>query len=545
MNFEKNNLLKAFSFILVLGLFLIPNFSFAKENNSVCAVYITGIGCSNCAVTDPVILSDFTAKYPEFILVEYEIYQNKKSNLSISDQYFANYLLGKRSGIPFLVFGDGETTSGRFEILKTEEKIKDLAVRNVGNNFPLMNGEFLDFDDLDLNSLPGEPTIFSKERALIFNGGGEDNKILHKLLMAENINDVLKEIEFREAELSSIEISDGELKFDRAVELNGWILKWKDKNSAAELKGNYSNLFWILPFTLSFILGLVFFLFRKKFSIQSAGKKKVFILVITIFLIIGLFFLAKCAPVEFIKEAGGVLPLPLFTFLIALVDGFNPCNLFVLTLLLGFLISVSHERKKIYLIGYTFIAVVFVIYFVFMVFWLNIFQFIGFITPLRILIAVIAIVAGIINCKELFAFRKGITLMIQDKYKGILARKVENMKNVIKKGSIPILISSSVALSAFASLVELPCTAGFPIIYTGILTGKILESSLLYYFWLFCYNVIYVMPLIIIVGIFGLTFKKKQINQKQMEIIKFIGGAIMILLGIILLINPELVIPIT
>ena len=52
---------------------------------------------------------------------------------------------------------------------------------------------------------------------------------------------------------------------------------------------------------------------------------------------------------------------------------------------------------------------------------------------------------------------------------------------------------------------------------------------------------IYVIPLAVIIAIFGYTFKAKQISKKQMQIIKFIGGLIMILLGIILLINPSLI----
>ncbi|MBW2965976.1 hypothetical protein KY342_02625, partial [Candidatus Woesearchaeota archaeon] len=207
----------------------------------------------------------------------------------------------------------------------------------------------------------------------------------------------------------------------------------------------------------------------------------------------------------------------------------------------GLLISASHSRKKIYAIGYTFIFVVFVIYFLFMAAWLNIFKYIGFITPLRIAIASIALIAGAINCKELFAFRKGITLMIQEQHKGPLLKRIEHMKEIILNGSMPALILASISLAAFASLVELPCTAGFPIIYTGILTGKILASSLSYYLYLVFYNFIYVVPLIVIITIFGYTFKGKQITQRQMQIIKFIGGLIMILLGLILLINPSLI----
>jgi len=256
--------------------------------------------------------------------------------------------------------------------------------------------------------------------------------------------------------------------------------------------------------------------------------------------IVVFFFLTKMASSGFLKELGLVLPLPLFTFIIALIDGFNPCNLFVLTLLLGLLVSASHSRKRIYLVGYTFVLVVFVVYFFFMAAWLNIFKFIGFVDPLRIGIAVLALVAGLINCKEFFWFRKGVTLMIQEKHKGPLLRMIDRMKEKIMYASLSALIFSSIALAAFSSLIELPCTAGFPIIYSGVLAGKYMTYSFGSYAYLLLYNLVYVLPLAVVIGIMGYTFQGRQISKKQMQIIKLIGGLIMIALGIILLVNPGL-----
>ncbi len=184
---------------------------------------------------------------------------------------------------------------------------------------------------------------------------------------------------------------------------------------------------------------------------------------------------------------------------------------------------------------------IFVVYFLFMAAWLNIFKYVSFINPLRIGIAILAIGAGLINCKELLFFKKGISLTIPDEQRGPLMKKVYAMKSIIQKGSFPVLISSSLALATLASLVELPCTAGFPIIYTGILSGKVLTSSLQYYIYLVFYNAVYVLPLGIIITIFILTFRGQPISQRQMEILKFVGGIIMLLLGIILLVNPGLV----
>jgi len=268
--------------------------------------------------------------------------------------------------------------------------------------------------------------------------------------------------------------------------------------------------------------------------------KKIIVVSITIIILALFYFFTKGISVESLQSLGGSLPLPVFTFIIALVDGFNPCNLFVLTMLVSLMLSESHSRKRILAVGFTFVAVIYVFYFLFMVAWLNIFKFIGFIDPLRYVIAAIAIIAGLINCKELFFYRKGITLMVQDKYVGPLKKRIANVAHLIKKGSMGTVIGASVVLAIFASLVELPCTAGFPIIYTGVLSGIFLKTNMMHYLYLMFYNFVYVLPLSVIILVFGYTFHGKQIKKKTMSWIKFIGGAIMLLLGIVLLFNPAL-----
>ncbi|MBT5023154.1 hypothetical protein HOK51_02000 [Candidatus Woesearchaeota archaeon] len=268
--------------------------------------------------------------------------------------------------------------------------------------------------------------------------------------------------------------------------------------------------------------------------------KKCLIVLSIVLLLVLLYGITKLIPPDFLSLLSMQLPLPIFTFLIALVDGFNPCNLFVLTLLISLMLSESHSREKIFAVGYSFIFVVYIFYFLFMAAWLNIFKYIGFIDPLRIAIASIAIIAGLINCKEYFFYRRGITLMVQDKHVKPLIKRIQSVAKLLKKGSMPTLIGASVVLAIFASLVELPCTAGFPIIYTGVLIGMSLRG-ISYYLYLALYNLVYVLPLVTIITLLGYTFNGKQIEKTTMALIKFIGGAIMLILGAILILSPGLI----
>ncbi len=530
---------------LLLALIFTTIYSANAQEDVICGVYITGIGCPNCAYTDPILLSEYTSQYDNLIIIEYEIYHNQELNQYTANQYFDTYITDTRPGVPFLIFNNEQTALGRIEVTDSNSVIEQFS----SNQCPLPDGSSIDFGDMDFTSIEGKVNIWTDDRVLVSAKGG-DNDLIKKLITTKDVYSELLGIPHEEIEPFPVQISESEVYFKNAVKIGDWIVQWERTEGPVENEGEFDIgwLSWILV-----IIGVIIVISRKIIPVKredSKEKSKGFILttrqedylliLAAVLFIIAFFIAAQSVPQGFIEEAGYFLPLPVFTLFIALVDGFNPCNLFVLTFLLGLLTSASHSRKRIYIVGYIFVIMVFLIYFIFMVFWLNVFKYIGFIDPLRIAIAIIALVAGIINIKELLFFRRGVTLMIQEQHKKPLMSRIEKMDHIIKKGTLPVLIISSIVLATFSSLVELPCTAGFPIIYTAILSGKVLDNVLLYYLYLVFYNIIYVVPLAIIIGIFGWSFKGKQISKRQMQYIKFIGGLIMILLGIILLVNPSL-----
>ena len=277
------------------------------------------------------------------------------------------------------------------------------------------------------------------------------------------------------------------------------------------------------------------------------NRKKLIIGIIFVAILVVFFLLAKQVSPDYFQNLGLIMPLPLFTFLIAIIDGFNPCTMWVLTFLLVLLISVSESRKRVLAVGYTFVIVVYIIYFLFMAAWLNIFLFLGYVDPLRIIIGSVAIIAGLISCKDYFTSKEDICVggvcNPEEKSEGFLKKNIykrfEKIQDVIVKGSMPALIIASIVLALFASLVELPCTAGWPLIYTKVLTDQAM-AGLGYYLYLAFYNLIYIIPLAAIITIFSYFFKAKEISKSTMRLIKLIGGFIMILLGIVLLVNPGL-----
>ncbi|MDD3375119.1 MAG: hypothetical protein PHY73_05295 [Candidatus Omnitrophica bacterium] len=543
-----------FLFIVVFFLFLsLASISVAADPDQntdfMCAAYLTGIGCHNCAVVDPLLFSVLTAEKSNFIIFDYEIYKKDKYNKKVKEDYFASYLReGERRGVPFFILNHGAKAMGKMNVVSILEATREFN----SNPCPTPDGQQINFEDLDLAKLPGKISIWTKNRVLVSDGTGTgNNQVLHKLLTEKNVKKALKGVSYIKIAPAPVSISGGEITFENAVQIEGWTLFWSDSSNQIS-RGVFDFLKDSFPFiVLSFIFILLLVSLCKlvrterglEVKLRDISKKKKDYIVVAVSLIfLLLFFLAahSISP-KFLENIGYQLPLPLFTFVIALIDGFNPCNMFVLTCLMTLLISSSDSKARLYVVGFSFVFMVFLIYFLFMAAWLNVFKYVGFITPLRIGIAVLALGAGLINCKELLFFKKGISLTIPDQQRGPLMKKIYAMKSIIQKGTFPVLISSSIALATLASLIELPCTAGFPIIYTSILSARMLETSVGYYLYVLLYNLVYVLPLGVIITIFIFTFRGQPISQRQMEILKFTGGLIMVLLGIILLVNPGLI----
>ena len=162
--------------------------------------------------------------------------------------------------------------------------------------------------------------------------------------------------------------------------------------------------------------------------------KKFFLLIVFIIVFILLFVLLKHLSVENVAVIKQSVPFWLFTILIAFIDSFNPCEIFIFLLLIGLLFSVSSSKFKVYLVGFVFIIVTFVFYFVFMATWLSIIQYVGLIDPVRILLGLLAIVVGLINCKDALFCQSGITLSVTAENKSKLYKKIRNLKSLLQHG---------------------------------------------------------------------------------------------------------------
>ncbi len=231
------------------------------------------------------------------------------------------------------------------------------------------------------------------------------------------------------------------------------------------------------------------------------------------------------------------LGLPIFTMAIGLVDGFNPCAMWVLLILLSILVNLR-DRKRILIIAGTFVFISGAVYFVFMAAWLNIFLIIGFSRVLQIIIGLTALLIGTVHIKDYFAFKKGLSLSISDSAKPSLYSRI---RDVIYTENIIATFIAIIVMAVLVNLVELLCTAGLPAIYTQILTLQQLSTSQ-YYLYLLLYNIAYMFDDVLMVGLVVFTMSKQRLEEEQGRWLKLLSGSIIFILGALLILKPSLLI---
>lgn len=228
--------------------------------------------------------------------------------------------------------------------------------------------------------------------------------------------------------------------------------------------------------------------------------------------------------------------LPIIAAVIGLVDGFNPCAMWVLIFLISMLLG-TKDRKKMWILGLTFLFTSAFIYLLFMVAWLNVAIKMNTVIWLRITIAIIAIIAAFINLKSFYKSLKkdtGCEVVDSKKRKNI----IEKIKKFTLEKSLILGLLGVMTLAVSVNFIELACSAGLPLLFTQILALNNL-SKLSYMIYILIYIFFFLIDDIIVFVIAMFTLKITGISNKYSKYSHLIGGIIMLLIGLLMIIKPE------
>ena len=211
--------------------------------------------------------------------------------------------------------------------------------------------------------------------------------------------------------------------------------------------------------------------------------------------------------------------------LTALVDSINPCAIGVLILLVSTLIA-TKKKDKLVKIGLIYISSVYVTYFLY---GLGLISFLAVIPVvaaeyISIIVGLIVVLAGILEIKDFFWYGKGFSLAISKENAKKIEEKIKNIS-----------VSTSIFLGVFVASVELPCTGGPYLAITLLLSQNFNLSA---FILLVIYNIIFVLPLVVILALVLLGVKIENVHAwKQMNkaYMRLITGFILIALGWLLM----------
>jgi hypothetical protein len=226
--------------------------------------------------------------------------------------------------------------------------------------------------------------------------------------------------------------------------------------------------------------------------------------------------------------------LPAFTFLVGLVDGFNPCAMWVLVFLLSVLVNLR-DRKKILIVAGTFVFISGLAYFLFMTAWLNVFVLIGWARPTQIALGLLATFIGLINIKDFVAFGRGVSFSIPESAKpGIYAR----VRRIVTAKYLTAALVGAAALAVVVNVIELLCTAGLPAMYTQILTLQELPAWK-NYLYLALYIVAYMFDDTIMLALAVVTLSHRRMQEAEGRWLKLVSGLVILALGLAMIFRPE------
>jgi hypothetical protein len=215
--------------------------------------------------------------------------------------------------------------------------------------------------------------------------------------------------------------------------------------------------------------------------------------------------------------------------------------MWVLLLLIALLIN-TKSRKRMWLIGGTFIIVSGIVYFMILSAWLNLFLVVSYVSIVRIIIGIVALGIGVWQIRNFFNYKKGVCI-ITDGNTSFQAKLKESLQNKAKK-----IVASPMSLGIFlgiivlafgVNLVEFFCSAGLPAIYTNVLSMSEL-NTIQYHLYLLLYTFIFMLDDFLIFIIALITLKYVSMGEKYNHIITLVGGILIGILGLLLIFKPEL-----
>ncbi len=227
------------------------------------------------------------------------------------------------------------------------------------------------------------------------------------------------------------------------------------------------------------------------------------------------------------------LSLPLLTVLLAAIDGFNPCAMWVLVFLLGILAGLR-DRRRMWLVGCTFVAASAAVYLLMLGAWLKLFLWLGALPALRFLMGGVALAAGVYYLREFAVHAPGVCHVTAAPARQRLLGRLRAL--VLAPGSL-LALAGVVLLAVVVNAVELMCSAGVPAVFTHLLAGAGLSTPA-HLGYLLLYVLVFMLDDLAVLAIALKTLELTGLAGAHARWARLLGAVLLFAIAVVLLLRP-------
>ena len=223
------------------------------------------------------------------------------------------------------------------------------------------------------------------------------------------------------------------------------------------------------------------------------------------------------------------------TLLIGFADGINPCSLWVLAVLLAIVLH-SGSRGHVAMVGATFLLVTAGMYGLYIVGMYSALDYAGQLGWIRAGVAVVAMVFGVLQLKDGLAPGVGPSLSISPSRRPRLYRAMRGVARPDR--SLPATLAGTAALAVGVSLLETPCTAGLPLLWTSMLADQAVPTATAVALFA-VYMTVFLIDELILFGAAVITMRARHIQPEEGRALKIVSGSLLVTLAVVMLVAPE------
>jgi cytochrome c biogenesis protein CcdA/glutaredoxin len=221
------------------------------------------------------------------------------------------------------------------------------------------------------------------------------------------------------------------------------------------------------------------------------------------------------------------------TLVIGFVDGVNPCSLWVISVLLAIVVRTG-SRRRVLAVGGTFLLVTAAMYALYMAGIYSAMGVIAHVGAVQVVVALLAGIFGVVAVKDYFAYKVGLSFTIPDSSKPGLYRR---MRAAAGQQRLVPALAATTALAVGVSLLETPCTAGFPVLWTGLLEANGVSTATAALLFVL-YMVPFLLDELAVFAVAVLTLRATRMQERHGRLLKLVGGTMMLALAITVVVDP-------